>query len=96
MPVLHITEFTSFPTHGIIHLPPFRTTTLLIYDYSVISEKLGPNTLSVRLHCDTPCCFKHTNKPDDQATIEDIPIGAGQTEYFAVHPSHFIAVISNR
>ncbi len=57
------------------------------------SEAMGAETYFVRLQADADCHITATGV-DPEATAEDIPLTAGQAEYFGVSPGVVISVVA--
>ena len=107
MAVLYVAEFSTlggtgnYPVQG-AQVPPLAEQTVTISGSSVlIANGFGTNTYFVRLHCDAICSVAFTAATlgtfgtTVTATVGNMRLAEGQTEYFAVSPTQKIAVITN-
>lgn len=98
MATLYISEYASiggignFPVQSPLE-PSVTSQTVAIAGTSAQSSTFNDNTNFVRLHTDAICSVKFGADPTAAAT--DARMAVNQTEYFAVHPGHKVAVITN-
>lgn len=98
MTKLYITEFRHMPNdHSINGQPqaallPDNGTQQVALGASTRSNPMKYNTRLVRLYAVGDC---HIAVGDGtvSATVNDLPIAAGQVEYFGIMPDQYIAVI---
>jgi hypothetical protein len=90
---LYISEYVGIAAGAIPIQPPLAKQTLSIGPGSVASAAFQKATKIIRLHCDAICFVAFDVDP--VATMTDERMAANQTEYFAIHPGHKVAVIGH-
>jgi hypothetical protein len=90
---LHIWEFTSANPDGLPRLPVVASQSIVIGPVSSVSLPFNAGTRAIRVFADAACAVVVGNGELD-ALESDMPIAAGQAEFFAVSSGDRIAAIS--
>ena len=99
MAVVYVAEFASvggtgnFVVAGAM-VPPIAEQTIAISGVSAaVANPFNKNTTFVRIHTDAICSIAFGTAP--VATVGNMRLAAGQTEYFSTPAAYKVAAISN-
>jgi hypothetical protein len=95
MAILHITEGIGVGGTATMAVPPLYEQIVRITGESIASDRFHPEATLIRVQPNATCSIKWGQDP--KAMVSNMPLRAGQTEYFTVASGSRlrVAVISN-
>lgn len=96
MASLYVTEFSNrLSASGVPTMPPIAQQKVTFTGTAGVSAAFNVATRTIRVQADGICSVRVFSGATSNATVSDMRLTAGQTEWFAVAPGAKISAITN-